>query len=147
MRRSRWAALILAGVLAFMGVACSGGDDDSAASEGGGSSDSGVAREVEGQAAEESTDDRTSAAPASRSALSIPAVGPSVIKTATLKVEVAHDGFQDAYGAVIDVARKKGGFVLSTNTSGDDARTGSITLRVPADSFESALNETQAWVR
>jgi hypothetical protein len=67
-----------------------------------------------------------------------------VIKTADLSVEVPHDGFQDALRAVVEVAQKKGGFVLSSNTSGDDARTGSITLRVPADTFESAVNEISA---
>ena len=132
MRRSRWVALILAGVFAFMGVACSG-DDDSAESGFGG--DSG------GQLAEGSSDEEASAAPASRSALSIPPVGPSVIKTATLEVEVPYDGFQDAFRSVVAVAQKKGGFVLSSTTSGDDARRGSITLRVPAETFESALNE------
>jgi hypothetical protein len=64
-----------------------------------------------------------------------------VIKTADLQIEVEHDGFQEAFQDVVNVAQKQGGFVFSSSTSGDDARTGSITLRVPAESFESAMNE------
>ena len=90
---------------------------------------------------QDSSDGGTTAAPAARSPLGAAPLGPSVIKTAKLKVEVPHNGFQEAFHSVVAVAQKKGGFVFSSTTSGDDARTGSITLRVPAETFESALNE------
>jgi hypothetical protein len=148
MRRSRGTALVLAGVFVLMGVACSGGgDDESAAGE---SSDmrsaDGLLEEREGGGGENvamgSTDDMgSSAAPADRSAMEIPSIGPSVIKTADLDLEVEHDGFQDAFQAVVNISQAKGGFVLSSQTSGNESRSGSITVRIPEENFESALSQ------
>ena len=148
MRRSRWAALFLAGVLAFMGVACGGDDDGEAASAGGDSAGIVEAREGRGESAMGSSDDSgssgyagSSAAPAERLAMDIPSIGPSVIKTADLDLEVEHDGFQDSFQAVVNIAQAKGGFVLSSQTSGDESRSGSITVRIPQENFESALSQ------
>ncbi|MGH2711655.1 MAG: DUF4349 domain-containing protein [Actinomycetota bacterium] len=71
----------------------------------------------------------------------LPAIGPTVIKTADLEVEVEHDGFGDAMDSVTQVAAKHGGFVVSSTTSGEESRRGSITVRIPSDRFETALGE------
>jgi hypothetical protein len=69
----------------------------------------------------------------------LPAVGPTVIKTADLDVEV--EGFADAMSRATSVAARYQGFVVSTSTGGAEARRGTIVLRVPADRFEDAMNE------
>ena len=72
-----------------------------------------------------------------------PAVGPNVIKTADIRLEVDRDGLQDAVRDGIAAAGRFGGFVLSTSM--EDARSGSATVivRVPAESFERALAELE----
>jgi hypothetical protein len=73
--------------------------------------------------------------------LAVPAVGPKVIKTADLEVEVDRDGFGDAMSSATSVAARYQGFVVSTSTGGAEARRGTIVLRVPADRFEDAVND------
>jgi hypothetical protein len=74
----------------------------------------------------------------------LPQVGPSIIKTASLDVEVARDGFGEALDAATGVAARHGGFVVSTTTAGEDARRGSLMIRVPAERFEQALVDLRA---
>jgi hypothetical protein len=120
-----WTGAILAAVVA---VACSRADEAASprgageprlqeAAEGGG----GVGGEV--------------------SATPLPAVEPSVIKTADLEVEVASDGFGQALDGATQVAAVYGGYVVSTTTAGEGARHGSVVLRVPSDRFEEALRD------
>ena len=142
MKRNRWGALILLLVLSStLGVACSGSDE----SEGGAASAGATQDEAGGENLEQpaalGAADGDGSGSSERSAMDLPSVGPSVIKTADLQIEVAHNSFQDSFQTVIDVAQKRGGFVLSSRTSGDDARTGSVTLRVPVETFASALGE------
>lgn len=74
----------------------------------------------------------------------IPAVGPTVIKTADLEVEVEAGGFREALDRATQTATRQGGFVVTSAVRGKDARRGSLTLRVPAESFEEALSELRA---
>ena len=76
--------------------------------------------------------------------LPIPPVGPSVIKTASLDVEVERDGFGETLDTATGVAARHDGFVVSTNTVGEESRRGSIVIRVPAERFEEALVELRA---
>jgi hypothetical protein len=69
----------------------------------------------------------------------LPVIGPKVIKTASVRVEVARGGFSDALGEATAVAGKYGGFVLSSALEGEKARRGSLVIRVPAERFELAL--------
>jgi hypothetical protein len=86
--------------------------------------------------------DQEGVAPGGEAApLAVPAVGPTVIKTADLEVEVGRDGFADAMAGATSVAARHQGFVVSTSTGGAEARRGTIVLRVPAEGFEDALNE------
>lgn len=68
-------------------------------------------------------------------------VGPSVIKTAQLHIEIDRDGLRDSVQDAIATASAHGGFVVSTRVDGGEgARSGSIILRVPAERFERALD-------
>jgi hypothetical protein len=63
---------------------------------------------------------------------------PRVVRTADVRVKVAKGGFNAAFDRVASVAAANGGFVSSsTTTSDDDARSGMLTVRVPADRFDS----------
>lgn len=69
----------------------------------------------------------------------LPRLGPSVIKTATLRLEVERSGVQEAVSAATDAAGRHGGFVLHSESLQEDRAT--VVLRVPSRRFESALAE------
>lgn len=73
-----------------------------------------------------------------------PAIGPSVIKTAHVDLEVDKDGLDDATRDAISIAGRHGGFVLSTATSDDRRAAASVVVRIPSDSFERALADLEA---
>ena len=63
---------------------------------------------------------------------------PRVVRTADLRVKVAKGGFGTAFDRVASLAAANGGFVSSSSTaSRDDARSGELTVRVPADRFDA----------
>ena len=70
---------------------------------------------------------------------------PRVVRTAELQVEVRKGGFTAAFDRVASLAAANGGFVSSSTTGTiDDARSGQLTVRVPADRFDTvrlALSE------
>jgi hypothetical protein len=71
----------------------------------------------------------------------LPPVGPNVIKTADIRVEVRRTTLRDAVGEVNAIAGRHGGFVLSTQVAGAKATSGLLVIRVPAERFEVALGE------
>jgi hypothetical protein len=74
---------------------------------------------------------------------SLPPVGPAVIKTGDLTVQVADGRMQAALSSVVDVARAHGGFVLSTTVDEQGGRSGTVVIRVPAEGFEDALADAR----
>lgn len=72
-----------------------------------------------------------------------PAVGPSVIKTADVELEVDRDGLEEAVRDGIATAGRFGGFVLSTSMQEENRGSATVILRVPADNFERALAELE----
>ncbi len=63
---------------------------------------------------------------------------PRVVHTADLRVKVADGGFGAAFDRVASLAAANGGFVSSSSTAtADDARSGELTVRVPADRFDA----------
>jgi hypothetical protein len=73
---------------------------------------------------------------------SVPAVGPEIVETAQLSVEVKKGTFHDQYPIASNVAQKYGGFVESSSTSqGVRSRSGTLLIRVPNASFEAAMND------
>jgi hypothetical protein len=141
-RFSRWLAGASLIALVAIGAACSGSD-----SYGGGGMEGlrapAEADQVEGTASLDADAGRLRvggggggdfAAPSD-----LPAVSPSIIKTADVSVEVPSDEFRTAMQDITATAGRFGGFVVSTSTAGDDSRHGAIVLRVPSVDFESAL--------
>ncbi|MDP9342836.1 MAG: DUF4349 domain-containing protein [Actinomycetota bacterium] len=74
----------------------------------------------------------------------LPQVGPNIIKTGHLSIEVERGGFDDAFDRASVVAGTYGGFVESSSSQGVKHRSGSLTIRVPAASFEDALHDLRA---
>ena len=73
-----------------------------------------------------------------------PAVGPRVIKTASVELEVGRDELAEATRDSIAIAGRFGGFVLSTDSRNDRSASSTVVLRIPADSFERALADLEA---
>ncbi len=76
---------------------------------------------------------------------------PRVVRTADLQVKVSKGGFPAAFDRVASLAGANGGFVTSSSTASvDEARSGELTVRVPADRFDtvrqalSALGEVES---
>jgi hypothetical protein len=74
----------------------------------------------------------------------LPVVGPSIIKTADVAVEVAQQRFKSAVQSAMAAAGRYGGFVVSTNLDTQGKGFGSIVLRVPAHSFVAALGDLKS---
>lgn len=71
---------------------------------------------------------------------STPAVGPKIVKTGSLDVEVRRNGFSDAVARLTSVVTGMNGFVAQSQTSeSGDAPSGTVTLRVPVDRFEALV--------
>jgi hypothetical protein len=66
-------------------------------------------------------------------------VGPKVIKTARISVEVEDGDFQNSFSRAEGVADRYDGFITESGTSGEEARYGELTIRIPAPDFEAAL--------
>lgn len=73
----------------------------------------------------------------------VPGVEPQIVKHADLSVEVADGSVTEAFDRAADVARRRGGFVVSSSSSTFDAGQASaqLTLRVPAEQFEAARGD------
>jgi hypothetical protein len=71
----------------------------------------------------------------------LPPLIPTVIKTADLEVQVEREGFGGAMEEATVVAGRYGGFVVSSSIRGQDVRTGSLVIRVPAGNFDPALGD------
>ena len=68
----------------------------------------------------------------------IPGTPPRVIKTAEISIDVPKDEFRESVQESVDIAQRNGGFVNST-TIDEDSDSGSVTIRVPSETFETAL--------
>ena len=59
-----------------------------------------------------------------------------VIRTAEISVVIPRDSFDQRFGEAVDAAEASGGFVADSRSQN---RSGSLTLRVPAESFDETL--------
>jgi len=133
-------------LVALSGLAgCSGGDGGDAASGGGTAA---VMREGTGGAVGDYdavgavAGEKTPGVDAAQTAaLRLPELGPSVIKTASLRLELKRDGFEDALHDARQAAVAAGGFVVSSATTGEHG--GDLVLRVPAEKFGAVLEELE----
>lgn len=71
-------------------------------------------------------------------------VSPKVIKTARLRVEVGEDSLGSSFAEVERLAARYGGFVSDSATTSNPARSGELTIRVPAPAFESAVADLKS---
>jgi hypothetical protein len=64
-----------------------------------------------------------------------------IVREGTMRVEVAEGRFDRAFNQVVAAATRQGGTVLSSDASSDDAglTSGSVTVRVPAESYDALL--------
>jgi hypothetical protein len=127
--------LVLIGAVAMVLGACGGNDGDSSTGGGGGMAAQEQSLRREAFGAGGGNDPFV----ADADTVALPTMGPRVIKTARLSVEVGPDGLPDAVQDVVGIAEGAGGFVLSTELSGERSGTGTIVLRVPSEEFEAAL--------
>ncbi|MBK5229369.1 MAG: DUF4349 domain-containing protein [Actinobacteria bacterium] len=133
---------LLALTVLLLGAACAGNDDSSAGGDSGAAAiEESGARELADVPVADEGGGTSYGSIQSESAAALPDIGPSVIKTAKIAIEVEGDSFQASVQEAIDTAERHGGFVLSSQIGSDDERSGSIVVRVPAEQFESALSE------
>lgn len=87
--------------------------------------------------------DSTSTAGGGSGVASVPVVGPKVIKTATISMEVGDGKLAKAVDRAASIAAAHGGFVEGTTTSNeeDGMSTSTLVVRVPADRFDAARAE------
>jgi hypothetical protein len=71
----------------------------------------------------------------------VPAIGPRIVKTAAITLEVGKGSFDRRFREATLVAARHGGFVSSSQTSEANDRSGTIVLRVPAAQFDAALGQ------
>lgn len=73
----------------------------------------------------------------------VPGLETQIVKHADLSIEVADGSVTEAFDRAADVARRRGGFVVSSSTSTFDAGQASaqLTLRIPAEQFDAARGD------
>jgi hypothetical protein len=64
-----------------------------------------------------------------------------VIRTGEIAVVIPRDAFDERFGEAVDVAEEHGGFIADSRSR---ERSGSLTLRVPAENFDETLRELRA---
>jgi hypothetical protein len=60
-----------------------------------------------------------------------------VIRTAAIAIVIPRDAFDERFGGAVDIAEEHGGFVADSRSR---ERSGSLTLRVPAENFDETLH-------
>lgn len=75
--------------------------------------------------------------------LALPEIGAKVIKTAEVQVRIAEGDFQEKFSKASLIAERLGGFRQDSSISETKGKvaSGTITLRIPSDKFETALAE------
>lgn len=134
-------ALAILAVAGILGAACGGGAATETGPAAARLAPAHGALDVGGQAVE------VPAAPTPGvigGAVQLPVVGPRIIKTASVTVQIKGGSFEQRAQDVTLIAARHGGFVASSRTSGGKFLSGTIVLRIPAGQFEVALGEIKA---
>ena len=155
------AAVIVVSGLVGAAAGCSGGGSGSNAAGGGGASagsapvaraaggaNGGMALDSLGPTAAQSPT-KALGGPAEPGAaasgpLKLPSLPSAVIKTGDVRLRVDHGTFGTTVHAVRDIAQRFGGYPTRSSTSGSRIHDGTITIRVPARTFNDALNALEA---
>jgi Domain of unknown function (DUF4349) len=72
---------------------------------------------------------------------SLPPIGPDIVKTAGISIEVKRGGFETAFNSATTIAGRYGGYVEDSSMHGIKAKLGELTIRVPASAFDRAMND------
>jgi Domain of unknown function (DUF4349) len=64
-----------------------------------------------------------------------------VIRTGEIAIVIPRDAFDERFGQAVDVAEAQGGFIADSRSR---ERSGSLTLRVPAENFDETLRALRA---
>jgi hypothetical protein len=146
MRKLVTITLVGALALSLAGLACSSGDDDS--DEGSAMEAAPVAEEAadagSGEAAPTEADDAVAVSQPSQGSGSVPAVGPSIVQTASLALSVPRNEFDSAIQRARTVATGAGGFVVSSSASqGEEKRLvrGTLVVRVPERAYARVMEQ------
>jgi hypothetical protein len=141
-RRKMVGALVLLAVAGVVGAACGGGGRTSAGPAAATPAPARGALDVGGQMVEGHP--ATPAPAAVGGEFQLTAVGPRIIKTAAISIEIKHGSFEQHAQDVTLIASRHGGFIASSRTSEGKVLSGTIVLRIPAAQFEAALGELTA---
>jgi hypothetical protein len=146
MRKLVTITLVGALALSLAGLACSSGDDDS--DEGSAMEAAPVAEEAadagSGEADPTEADDAVAVLQPSQGSGSVPAVGPSIVQTASLALSVPRNEFDSAIQRARTVATGAGGFVVSSSASqGEEKRLvrGTLVVRVPERAYARVMEQ------
>lgn len=124
---------VLVGAL-VAGCSSSNGDDEDASAGGDGFRAAGAEVADGGDGGE--------AAPAADPNVVPQTSGPHIVKKADLHVEVGRDGVGRAVDRATTIAERHDGYVAATAVShGEEASSGTLTVRVPAAAFDAARRE------
>ena len=129
-------ALFVPIVLALAVSACNSGSESSAGSTGGAQVSEGSAAARAGGGGSKASGDQLVSSP-------VPQVGPQIVKTASLQLGIGHGSFDDKAGEAHVVADSLGGFVVesfASQGSGKRIAEGSLVMRIPAESYDTALS-------
>jgi hypothetical protein len=129
--------------LALAAAACSGADDEGAEVGGGG----GGGEAVVDEAAAREASVRSTAPATPESTRSLPSLGPRIVKTASLRLSVPRNRFEEAVEEARALATGLGGFVVSSSaTQGAEQRlvSGTLVLRVPERTYAQAMESLSA---
>jgi Domain of unknown function (DUF4349) len=143
--------VVLGALMAAVGASCSGGGSQASGGGGsGGSKDAArqpAARPADatfGSVDQGSVDQRAGGGGLSTTAAQhLPSIGPAIIKTADVEVEVPRAQVEATVRRAVEVAGRYGGFVASTSTTTVATSTGTVVVRVPSDRFEQALADLE----
>ena len=145
MRKLITITLVGAVALSLAGLACSSGDDDS--DEGSAMEAAPVAEEAAdaggAEAAATEAGDAVAVSQPSQGG-SVPAVGPSIVQTASLALSVPRNEFDSAIQRARTVATGAGGFVVSSSASqGEEKRLvrGTLVVRVPERAYARVMEQ------
>jgi hypothetical protein len=157
--RSRWTTLLAAGLIGVVAAACSGsGDGESVGGAGGGGNGSEVQSDLFKPAAEPARlgapaaeggsfsglDTQSAGSGGGSSASILPSIGAAIIKTGRVEIEVKAGTFQEALDDAQAIADSHGGYVLASETDGDESERGRVVIRVPSQEFEKAMSDARS---
>jgi len=68
-------------------------------------------------------------------------LGPDIVKTAGISIEVKKGAFETAFNVATTIAGRYGGYIQDSSMQGIKAKSGELTIRVPASAFDQAMND------